>query len=246
MYFRNKLFTALNFPKNYFNNEDAQSTRISLSAQDVKFARMIERFQSHMEDAFWEICDRHLRLLGYTEESYEDLVVKMTPPSDWRELTRAEVLTNRLNNMANLKGSQLMSDFDILVDFGKYSEDDAKKMIAKLKVQKIDDLKLQIIAQNPTLLGVGLPGPDDMEIGTEPGGPNPMLGNAPEPQAAPPPQGMKKYMDNGEDDMMSQTPVAGSSNPIPIPEDDDIKKFNLEIKDFESEIDEEEQDRSDL
>ena len=245
VYFRNKLFTALNFPKNYFNNEDAQSTRISLSAQDVKFARMIERFQSHMEDAFWEICDRHLRLLGYTEESYEDLVVKMTPPSDWRELTRAEVLTNRLNNMANLKGSQLMSDFDILVDFGKYSEDDAKKMIAKLKVQKIDDLKLQIIAQNPTLLGVGLPGPDDMEIGTEPGGPNPMLGNTPEPQAAPPPQGMKKYMDDGEDDMMPQTPVAGSSNPIPIPEDDDIKKFNLEIKDFESEIDEEEQDLSD-
>lgn len=31
VYFRNKLFTALNFPRNYFNNEDPQSTRITLS-----------------------------------------------------------------------------------------------------------------------------------------------------------------------------------------------------------------------
>jgi hypothetical protein len=65
---------------------------------------MIERLQSHIEDAFWEICDRHLRLRGYPEDAYEDLEIKMTPPSDWRELTRAEVLTNRLNNAANLKG----------------------------------------------------------------------------------------------------------------------------------------------
>jgi hypothetical protein len=81
VYFRNKLFTALNFPKNYFNNEDTQSTRIALSAQDIKFARMIERLQSHMEDAFWDVCDRHLKLLGYPEETYEDLTIKMTPPS---------------------------------------------------------------------------------------------------------------------------------------------------------------------
>lgn len=248
VYFRNKLFTALNFPKNYFNNEDAQSTRIALSAQDVKFARMIERLQSHIEDAFWEICDRHLRLLGYPEESYEDLQVKMTPPSDWRELTRAEVLTNRLNNMANLKGSQLMSDFDILTKFGKFTEDEVQKMLARLKIQKLEDLKLQIIAQNPTILGVGLPGPDDMEVGTEPGGPSPMLGPEGGPQGAPPPpQGMRKYMDADGEPMPNEpqeTPVAGSGNPLPIPEEDDIKKFNLEIQDFESEMDIEEIDRS--
>jgi hypothetical protein len=266
VYFRNKLFTALNFPKNYFNNEDSQATRISLSAQDIKFARMIERLQAHIEDAFWEICDRHLRLMGYTEDSYEDLEIKMTPPSDWRELTRAEVVTNRLNNAANLKGSQLMSDYDILVLWLKYSEDEAKEMLARLKIQKLEELKLQIIAQNPALLGVGLPGPDDgEEIGTEVGGPNPMLG--PEmgaqgdamgmppgaadaggmPTGAP---GMRKYMDAG-DEMGGEMgmdqgppPAAGSGNPIPDATETDIKKFDLEIKDFAQEMDEEETDRS--
>jgi hypothetical protein len=254
VYFRNKLFTALNFPRNYFNNEDTQATRVSLSAQDIKFARMIERLQSHVEDAFWEICDRHLRLLGYPEEAYEDLEIKMTPPSDWRELTRAEVTTNRLNNAANLKGSQLLSDFDILTKWLKYSEDEAQEMLSRLKMQKLEELKLQIIAQNPTLLGVGLPNPNEPEIGTEPGGPNPMLGGEPEMGAAGDqggamgPQGMRKYMDDGNEDPMGApqgaTPAMNSGVVLPEPTEEDIQKYDLEIKDFAQEMDDEEIDRS--
>jgi len=260
VYFRNKLFVALNFPRNYFNNEDTQSTRIALSAQDIKFARMIERLQSHIEDSFWDVCDRHLQLLGYPEEAYEDLVIRMTPPSDWRELTRAEVITNRLNNAANLKGSQLMSDYDILTKWLKYDEDEAKKMLARLKIQKLEDLKFQITAQNPTILGVGLPGPNETEIGTEPGGPNPMLGSD---QAGPPAagemqdpmgggqpgaQGMRKYMDAGDEgggnQISQQPPSQFSGTPLPDPTEEEIKKYDLDIMDFEKEMDEPEIDYS--
>src|SRR5690606_34103375 len=120
--FRNKLFTALNFPKNYFSNEDPNATRITLSAQDVKFARMIERLQSHFEDGLLEIAERHLQLRGYPEEAYEDLRIKMTPPSDWRELSRAEVITGRFGNATTLKSGQIMADFDIHTKILKYSE----------------------------------------------------------------------------------------------------------------------------
>lgn len=256
VYFRNKLFTALNFPKSYWNNEDTQSTRIALSAQDVKFARMIERLQSHIEDSFWEICDRHLRLLGYPEDAYEDLEIKMTPPSDWRELTRAEVITNRLNNASNLKGSQLMSDYDILVHWLKYTDDEAKEMLARLKLQKLEELKLQIIAQNPRLLGVGLPGPDDTEIGSEIGGPNPILGG--EESGMPPgAEGQRKYMDadaspNASEDPMGdvqqnpQGPTPNSGATLPEPSEEDIKAFNLDIQDYSKEMDEEDVDWSSL
>lgn len=269
VYFRNKLFTALNFPKSYWNNEDTQATRIALSAQDVKFARMIERLQSHIEDSFWELCDRHLKLIGYPEDAYEDLEVKMTPPSDWRELTRAEVITNRLNNASNLKGSQLMSDFDILVRWMKYNEEEAKEMLARLKLQKLEDLKMQIIAQNPQLLGVGLPGPDETEIGAEPGGPNPMLGGEegqqpPEGGMPPGAQGQRKYMDadpndpNAGQDPMGGAPVPGGPGgpqqppqgqggvSLPDPEEEDIKAYDLDIKDYSKEMDQEDIDYSEL
>jgi len=249
VYFRNKLFTALNFPKNYFNNEDVQSTRITLSAQDVKFARMIERLQSHIQDAFWEICDRHLRLMGYPEERYEDLEIKMTPPSDWRELTRSEVVAGRIQNAGALKGSQLMSDYDILTKWMKYDEEESLKMLARLKIQKLEELKLQIIAQNPTLLGVGLPGPDETEIGSEAGGPSPMLGDEP-------PEGGEE---GGPEDGGAGVPAGDDTPPmldsggaqaaptngmLPDPTEEDIRKFNLDIRDYAAEMDEEEQDMS--
>lgn len=251
IYFKLKLFTALHFPKNYMNNEDIQSTRISLSVQNVEFARLIERLQSYMEDAYWEVCHRHLQLLGYPEDLYDDLFIKFTPPSDWRELSRAEVVTNRLNNASNLKGSQLMSDYDILTGQLKYPEDEAKKMLERLKLQKLEDLRLQIIAQNPNYIGVGLPGPSELEVGTDVGGPNPSLPpdvsmagpgqnmgtpDMSNPQGMNPPQNMIKYM-SGDDQQFN-------GNPLPDPTEEDIKKYNMEIKNFEKEMDYEEIDDS--
>jgi hypothetical protein len=245
VYFRNKLFVALNFPKNYHNNEDPQTTRIALSAQDIKFARMIERLQSHMEDAIWEVCDRHLKLRGYPEEMYEDLMIQMTPPSDWRELTRGEVLTARITNAGSLKGAQIMADYDILTEYMHYPEDVVKKMLARLKDQKLEELKLQVIAQNPSLLGIGNPGTDEQQIGSEAGQNPPMLGG--DPNQPPPPGGA---------DPMGGAPVPAPAGPapqgggsiiaLPEPSDEELRKFNLDIKDYGSEQDEEETDSSEF
>jgi hypothetical protein len=241
----------LNFPKSYYNNEDTQSTRITLSAQDVKFARLVERLQSYIQDAFWELCDRHLKLLGWPEDAYDDLEIHMTPPSDWRELTRAEVINNRMGVASNLKGSQLMSDFDIHVKILKYPEDEVKKMLARLKIQKLEDLKLQIIAQNPTLLGIGLPGPDEKEIGTKPGGPSPMLGEEPPTEGQPTEEPMGNQggpaAPGGMPAPGGETPPAGGEGgQLPEPSEEDIRKYNLDIKDYGKSMDAEEIDYSEL
>ncbi len=249
VYFRNKLYTALNFPKNYFNQDDPGVTRITLSAQDVKFARMIERLQSYIEDGLWAIADRHLKLRGFPEDTYEDLEIKMTPPSDWRELSRAEVVNNRISVASQLKGSQLYGDYDILVDILKITPDEAKEKLARLKIQKLEELKMQIIAQNPTLLGVGLPGPAEPEVGTGPEGPSPMLGGEePPPEAGggemPPEAGSP--IPSGGPAAPSPTGGARQGPPIEEPADDDIKKYNLDIVDYSKEKDEEEIDFSEI
>lgn len=250
VYFRNKLFTALNFPKNYFSLEDPNATRITLSAQDVKFARMIERLQSHIEEALYQVAHRHLTLVGFPPESFEDLIIKMTPPSDWRELSRAEIVTNRINNANSLKGSQLLSDYDILTKWMKYSEDEAKEMMARVKVQKLEDLKLQVLAQNPTLLGVGLPGQGEPEVGAEPGGPNPALGppGSPAPGAegaAPPPEGAPPFPPPPDGNAPDTLPPAGQGKPLPKVSDTDAVKYDMEIQDYETEQDVEDIDYTD-
>jgi hypothetical protein len=236
MYFRNKLFLALNFPKNYFNSEDVQATRIALSAQDIKFARLIERLQNHIEEGIWTVADRHLKLRGFPASSYEDLQIRMTPPSEWRELSRAEVVNNRINNASAVKGSQLMSDKDILVYWLKFDQEEADKVVSRNKLQKLEDLKIQILAQNPQLLGVGIPGSGGTEIGAETGGPSPML---------PPPDAASQPDESGGQDQPTAEPAPepqkSRGQPLPEPSEDEVKKYDLEIKSYASEIDREEQ-----
>ena len=251
IYFRNKLFTALQFPKNYINQEDPGQTRITLSAQDVKFARLIERLQAYMEDGLWDIADRHLKLRGFPTERYEDLKIKMTPPSEWRELSRAEVVTNRINNAGSLKGAQIMSDYDVLVLWLKYSEKDAKELIARNKIQKLEDLKLQVMAQNPILLGVGTPGgegKDGQEMGTEAGGQQPMPGGEgqPPPEGQAPEGGQPEPPEGGDQQGLPQggQKPQGGGPPLETPSSEDVKKFDLGIEDFASGKDEEDIDYS--
>lgn len=61
--------------------------------------------------------------------------------------------------------------------------------------------------------------------------------------------GMRKYMDaegqQGQPPMgEGQPPQAGSGAVLPEPSDEDIQKFDLEIRDFSQEMDDEEIDRS--
>jgi hypothetical protein len=240
LYFRNKLFVALNFPKNYLSNEDPGATRITLSAQDARFARMIERIQSSVEDGILEVCERHLEMRGFPAESYEDLKVQMTPPSSWKELSEAEIMNNRISVVTTLKSSLLMSDFDLLTKFMKVSEDEAEKIIARNKIQKLEDLKIQIIGQNPQLLGIGTPGSEtgEPEMGTEAGGPTANL----EDQMGAPPQGQDEEVppDQGQEETGNEE----SPTALPDPSEEDIKKYDLGMEDYSKTIDGEDIDWS--
>lgn len=243
VYFRNKLLIALNFPKNYFNSEDPNSTRFTLSAQDVKFARMIERLQSNFEDGLLEIAEQHLYLRGFPDSSFQDLKIKMTPPSDWRELSRSDVVTARYNNATTLKGGALMSDYDVMTKILKYNPEETEEMLARLKVQKLEELKLQVLAQNPQLLGVGIPGQeeDNQEIGVNSDGPNvePNLETDPSSQLADEGQDQEQEQDQIQEPNSKEEPI-----PLEDPSKDDIKKYDLEIQGYETDQDHEDIDYS--
>ena len=189
---------------------------------------------------------------GVPDEVFEDLTMKMTPPSEWRELSRAEIITNRLNHASNLKSAMLLSDFDILTKWMNYTEDESQEMIARMRIQKLEDLKLQIIGQNPQLLGVGLPGSEEKELGAEAGGPNPMLSPG-GPPGMPPPGGMPMVGGGGlpggvamgaEQQPPQKKNKKGGLLPVPTP--DEIKKYDLAIQTYDSEQDVEEIDFSDM
>jgi hypothetical protein len=241
IYFRTKLFVSLNFPKNYFSGDDINITKVSLSSQDVKFARKIERLQASFEDGLYELADRHLTLRGYPQELYKDLKIKMTPPSDWRELSRLDVINARLGVATQLKSSVLMSDYDIYINWLKYSQDQTDEMLGRLKIQKLEELKIQVLSQNPQLLGVGVPKEDsseETELGTEPGGPT---ANLEAPTSETPTLDGSPTENQTEDE---SSPKDSNAQPLSEPSEEDIEKYGLKIRDYETEMDEENPDYS--
>jgi len=246
-YFQSKLFTALNFPKDYFNTDDISKTRITLSSQDARFARMIERIQGDVADGIHQLCETHLEMRGFPYEMYRDIKIKMTRPSPYKEISEMEVINHRLNIIAQLKGMMIMSDYDLLTRYWNATETDAEDIIARAKAQKMEDMKFQILGQNPALLGMGIPGQegDENEMGTGADGPNPMLGPTPDKQ----PDGNQENKespdeqninpDNPEKDNLnnqdtdSQPNMDSKVEPLPIPSDEDLEKYNLELQDYD-------------
>jgi hypothetical protein len=107
-------------------------------------------------------------------------------------------------------------------------------------------LKLQIIGQNPQLMGVGVPGAPqgEAEMGAEPGGPNPNLG--PEGEIPPlPDEGMPPGEEQGSPTGGTGAPQAGGSGTaLEEPSEDDLKLYDLEMQTYSREQDAEDIDYS--
>jgi hypothetical protein len=239
LYFRNKLLIALGLPKSYLAQEDPALTRLNLSSQDIRFAKRIERHQMVVAQGIRQLCKRHLELLGFPAHEFSDLRIKITPSSDWREISRNEVTEARFNRASAIKGAGLMSDYDILVEVLKIEPEKSKELVSRLKMQKLDEMKLAAMAANPRFLGLAEESPTN-EIGTEAGGPMTDLS----PESGAEAQGQGQEM--GQESQGEQNPQQGQMSLLPEPSDDDIVKYNMHISNYAREMDSEDIDAGEL
>lgn len=248
VYFRQKLLVSLNLPRNYFSNEDMQATKVSLSSQNANFSRFIERIQGNFEDGMLAMLEIHFQLRGIPEELYEDLRIKMTPPSEWREASRAELTSKRIADASSLKSAKLWSTYDIYKMIFKFEESETQEMLARLKIEGLEEMKSQIIAQNPQMIGVGVPGESEednkQELGANPGGPNFNPSGEQPPQENPPPPSPDGGMGDAPTEEPQPTKKKHNHPPLPDVSEDDLEKYDLEIQNYESEMDKEDVDRS--
>lgn len=80
-YLRNKLMAAFKVPKSFLGYEEDNSGKASLAAQDVRFARTIERIQRIIVSELTKIAIIHLYVQGYTDEELIDFELEMSSPS---------------------------------------------------------------------------------------------------------------------------------------------------------------------
>ena len=122
-YLQAKLFAALKIPKAYFGYEGELQGKATLAAEDIRFARTVERIQKIMESELTKIALVHLYSQGFTGESLTNFEIKLTTPSIIFEQEKVALLKEKIDLAVQMKDSKLFSSDYIYENIFDMSED---------------------------------------------------------------------------------------------------------------------------
>jgi hypothetical protein len=108
-YLRNKLMAAFKVPKSFLGYEEDNSGKASLAAQDVRFARTIERIQRIMVSELTKIAIIHLYVQGYTDEDLIDFELEMSSPSVIFEQEKLNLWKEKIQLAKDITDSKYLS-----------------------------------------------------------------------------------------------------------------------------------------
>lgn len=127
-YLQAKLFAALKIPKAYFGYEGDLSGKATLAAEDIRFARTVERIQKIMESELTKIALVHLYTQGFTGESLTNFEIKLTTPSIIFEQEKVALLKEKVDLASQMQDSKLFASDYIYENIFDLSEDQYMEM----------------------------------------------------------------------------------------------------------------------
>ena len=127
-YLQSKLFAALKIPKAYFGYEGDLQGKATLAAEDIRFARTVERIQKILESELTKIALVHLYTQGFTGESLTNFEVKLSTPSIIFEQEKVALLKEKVDLAAQMKDTKMFSTDYIYENIFNFSEDQYMEM----------------------------------------------------------------------------------------------------------------------
>ena len=108
-YLRNKMMAALKIPKAFLGYEEGVGSKATLAAEDVRFARTIERVQKILVAELTKIAIVHLYTQGFDDAELLDFELELTNPSMIHEQEKLELLTQQTDIANSLLENKIMS-----------------------------------------------------------------------------------------------------------------------------------------
>ena len=137
-YLKNKMFAALKIPKAFLGYDEGVEGKATLAAEDVRFARTIERIQKIFVSELTKIAVVHLYTQGYKDEDLVNFELSLTNPSLVYEKQKVETLNEKVGLATSLRDSNLFSERWIYENVFGLSQDEWTAE----QEQVIEDLKI--------------------------------------------------------------------------------------------------------
>jgi hypothetical protein len=122
-YLRDKLFAALKVPKAFLGYEKDLTGKATLAAEDIRFARTIDRIQRIMLSELNKIALVHLYAQGYTTESLTNFELSLTTPSIIYDQERIALMKEKVELASSMIEQKLMPTDWIYENVFHLSED---------------------------------------------------------------------------------------------------------------------------
>jgi hypothetical protein len=169
-YLKNRLLAALRVPKAFLGYEESLGSKATLAAEDVRFARTIERIQRIITSELTKIAVVHLYSQGFTDEELVNFELNLTNPSTIYEQEKIELWSNKVNLARDVKDNTLMSADWIYKNVFNFTNDQVKDIedgIIKDQKQKFRYSQIEQEGNDPVKSGDVVGTPSDLAaIGT--------------------------------------------------------------------------------
>jgi hypothetical protein len=136
-YLKNKLFAALKIPKAYLGYDENVNGKATLAAEDVRFARTIERIQRTLISELTKIAVTHLAAQGIEGTDMVDFELDLVNPSTIYEQEKVNLWSEKVRLVSDIQQLNMVSKDWTYKNIFNFSEDEVDSQ----KEQLIDDLK---------------------------------------------------------------------------------------------------------
>jgi hypothetical protein len=123
-YLRDKLFAALKVPKAFLGYDADIEGKATLAAEDIRFARTIDRIQRTVISELYKIATIHLYTQGYTDEQLANFELSLTTPSIIYDQERIALMKEKVDLAASIMENKLLPTDWVYDNVFRFSENE--------------------------------------------------------------------------------------------------------------------------
>ena len=164
-YLKNKLLSSLRIPKAFLGFDENVGGKATLAAEDVRFARTIERIQRIIVSELTKIAVVHLYSQGYTDEDLVNFELELASPSTMYEQEKVELLGQKVSLARDMLSDKILPYewiYNNVFNFSDKEKVEIENQIIDDQKQKFRHSQIEMEGNDPMASGESIGTPSDM------------------------------------------------------------------------------------
>ena len=164
-YLRDKLFAALKVPKAFMGYEKDLTGKATLAAEDIRFARTIDRIQRILLSELYKIALVHLYTQGYDGDQLTNFELKLTTPSIIAEQEKVALLKEKVALAKEMLDTKIIPTdwiYDNVFQFSQDQYDEYRDLIIQDQKRAFRNTQIAEEGNDPVETGRSYGTPHDL------------------------------------------------------------------------------------